>query len=155
MTLRYLVPTAVALMVVASTAEAGVQEKKALRAAQEMMEKSAEHAKEACGNTKLELELDVAQYDKYAYAGRETKVKYLGFIKGHTENFFYGMAEACKDPDYKAEITKVTKVRFVGHPKEDQLKHEITLEGTTVLVQMAPQYATTTYENQERLKKLF
>lgn len=136
-------------------ATAGVQEKKELRAAKKKMEKTAEKAKASCGNAELKPELDISQYEKYAYESGNDKATYYRFIQGHVENFFLGMAKACEDADYKAEIQKITKVRFVGHEKEDVWKHDLELKGTTIVVKMAPQYSNSVHENMKKIRGLF
>ncbi|MBR9830219.1 MAG: hypothetical protein GYB41_16550 [Oceanospirillales bacterium] len=127
---------------VALNANAGVQEKKALRAAEQNIATAITDLKSACGNPQLEASIAWDAVDEMA-----TKNADIIQEKGIRPAWIYtqlsdrtvATAEAlstiCKDDaDYKEAIAEMTHIVVEPKEKYDDYKSEFSLDGTTLTI---------------------
>ena len=100
----------------------GIQNKKAMRASDAKVAKSLETAKTACGNKNLKVDMNWDAFKKYVKDDKVAKAIKKG---GDKEVFVFsyagergaailgGLANLCKDKDYKEEISKVETVKII------------------------------------------
>jgi len=126
------------LVVISTQSIAGVKEKKAIRALNATVQTQTEAAKVACGNAALTSEVEVdAKFTPHN----------IKIADSNAKDFFEGLIDACKDADYKEEISKITQlqVSLSDATKKTgtstKIHGELTLEGTSLLVKVHVKYS--------------
>lgn len=128
---------------VATSAHAGVKEKKAMRAGDEAIAAATEAMKSACGNTALEVSIDWDAYNAMVESNTDLIAKgsdKAEWVLGHggerAANSLKALAKICADDaDYKEEIATLTAVKFTPKAKYDDYQSEFKLDGTTLMVE--------------------
>ena len=140
-----LITSVLALVLAGFTAQAGVKEKKAQKAAQAAIDDNIKKAAEACGCKGLKATIDFAAYKYY---------EHLRMSQYRIPEIFSGMVELCKDKDYKEEVAKIKVLKLYG-AKDNPKKPIFKLKGTTIEVGLSFTYSAMSGEVRDKMKELF
>jgi len=133
------------LVLAGFTAQAGVKEKKAKKAAQQAIDDNIGKAATACGCKGLKATIDYANYKDY---------EHLRMSQYRIPEIFDGMALLCKDADYKEEVAKIKSIKFYG-AKDNPKKPVFKLKGNTIEVGLSFTYSAMSGEVRDGMKELF
>lgn len=154
---------ALTFMVATAGANAGVAEKKAMRAADQKIADQVAALKLSCGNAKLDVAVDWDKVDAMITANaaliesKSTKVEWVyAEVGNRTSATLEALGSICKaDADYKEEIAKLSKVVVAPKPKYDDYKSEFKLESTTLSIDSGWYMSREASDFEERLKALY
>lgn len=147
----------------ASSAFAGVAEKKAMRHADEMLAAEVQKIQTACGNEALSIEVSWDEVkDSIAANADLLKDKrmdgkaVINEMANRTVSTLESLAKICADDaDYKEEIANLTNIVIKAKDDFSDYKSEFTLEGTT-LTTLNGHYMTRSRDDfTNRLKALY
>lgn len=134
---------AAVLVAMATSAQAGVAEKKATKKAIEKIEKSIEKTKAQCGNVHISYTVnwvDVLAFEDLEYARK----RLIGAAGGNAAAVFKQLASICKrDEDYKEEIVKLTHVNFSSQLTDNKSAHNgysLTQDGQVLDISLVAKY---------------
>jgi hypothetical protein len=120
-----------------SYAIAGIKDKKAIKGSEKTIATATANVKAACGNAKLDAKIDWNNWEKYDYKKMNTtKQDVLRFTGGLAESVLNSMAKLCKDPDYKAELAKITLLNFDGKKDQKSMYVAYKLEGNKLAISL-------------------
>jgi hypothetical protein len=125
---------------IATTAHAGVKDKKAIKAAEAGIAAEVTKVQAACGNTALEVSVDWGEYKAMVKANKEALKKDRSqtqwiFAQGgeRTISTLEALAKICTDDeDYKEEITNLTKLVVIPKASYGDYKTEFSLDDTVL-----------------------
>ena len=148
---------------IATSAQAGVAEKKAKRAAEEAISQAVEETKTACGNAELKVSVSWDQIETVA-ANNAEKMKSKNYeskwlyasIGERTVATLESLGGICKsDADYKEEIAKVNNLVITAKDDFSDYKSTYTLDGTIIKAETGHYMSRSASDFTGRLKGLF
>ena len=148
---------------IAASAQAGVAEKKAKRAADEAIAQAVVETKTACGNAELNVSVSWDQVETMAANNAEQmksknyESKWLyASIGERTVATLESLAKICKsDADYKEEIANINSLVVIAKDDFSDYKSSYTLDGTTITAETGHYMSRSASDFTDRLKGLF
>lgn len=153
----------ICLTTFAASAQAGVKEKKALRAANENIAAAATQMQTACGNAQLEVKVDWNAVDAMAEQNSEI-IKSKGVrlewvytqLGDRTVSTMEALGKICADDaDYKDAIAEISSIQVQPKAKYDDYKSAFTLQGTTLSIDNGWYMTRSASDFRTRLLNLF
>ncbi len=141
-----------ALLSVTISANAGIKEKKIIKAALANAEAGVEKVKKACGNKNLTVTIEWSNWDSL----EKDKLKCMEASKNAViPEIFTFIEKVClADADYKEELAKLTKLNISGKKDKDEMYAAFELKETTMNVQVnLDGYGS--WKNEELLKQVW
>ncbi len=135
----------------------GIKDKKAMKAASEVMEEALVKFQSACGNDGSSCEIDWSSWDGYDYdkmSGNRSKEEVIESAGTLLSDVIGEMASLCSDEDYKEELATITALAVTGKEDQDSMYVDFSLDGTTLnLALNADAYGS--WKNADLLKEVW
>ncbi|GAA0819200.1 hypothetical protein KO495_04785 [Colwellia sp. D2M02] len=155
--------TAAICTLLATTAHAGVKDKKAIKAAEAGIATEIAKVKTACGNAALEVNVSWDEYKAMIKANEAVlkenreQTQWIYAQGGQrTISTLESLAKICADDeDYKEEIANLTKVIVTPKAEYKDYKSEFTLDGTVLHAKTGHRMTRSASDFTKRLKALY
>jgi len=155
--------TAAICTLLATTAHAGVKDKKAIKAAEAGIATEISKVQAACGNASLDVSVS---WDGYKAMIKENAEEIKSdrykneWVYSHggqrTISTLESLAKICADDeDYKEEIANLTKIVVTPKASYEDYKSEFTLDGTVLSAVTGHQMTRSASDFTKRLKALY
>lgn len=155
--------TAAICTLLATTAQAGVKDKKAIKAAEAGIATEISKVQTACGNTSLDVSVSWDDYKSMVKENADEiksdryKSEWVYAQGGQrTISTLEALAKICaEDEDYKEEIANLTKIVVTPKANYGDYKSEYTIDGTVITAITGHQMTRTSSDFVKRLKALY
>lgn len=136
---------------------AGIKDKKAQKESELTMNTAASEVKSACGNAKLDVDIDWTNWDQYDYSkmsGKAKKATVISYTGNLVKSVLDEMVELCKDADYKAELAKISSFKISGKKDQKDRYVAFSLSDTTLNITLNAD-GITSWKNAKLLKAVW